>query len=199
MKHIPEQSGQLEAGSAQPTEIQNTVNWDSPKLELYESARCGTGVRTKNEIAKGETVGVFGGHIISLAERKALLPALEHFYFQVSDDLILTHISLEQIRQSKIEFINHSCEPNVGFRGQIELVALRDIEAGEAIAFDYATCTSEPEFKMECFCGTSACRKYVTGEDWKIPALQERYKGHFQPYLERKILGIRHGFSRSDR
>jgi len=169
-------------------EIQKTVNWDSPKLEFYESPECGIGVITKSEIAKGESVGIFGGHIVSLPERKILPAEMEHFYLQVSDDLTLTHISLEQVRHSKIEFINHSCEPNVGFSGQIELVAMRDIGAEETIAFDYATCTSEPEFKMECFCGAAGCRQYITGDDWKIPELQRKYKNYFQPYLERKML-----------
>lgn len=64
---------------------------------------------------------------------------------------------------------------------------MRDIRAGEVIAFDYATCTSEPEFTMECLCGARGCRGYVTGEDWKMPELREKYRGYFQPYLERKF------------
>jgi SET domain-containing protein len=28
-------------------------------------------------------------------------------------------------------FINHSCEPNVGFAGNIVLVAMRDVAAGD--------------------------------------------------------------------
>lgn len=168
-------------------EIQQTVNWDSPKLELYESFKCGTGVRARALIEKGESLGIFGGHIVPLAKRNLLARELEHFYFQVSDELILTHVSIEQVRQSKIEFINHSCEPNAGFRGQIELIALKNIEPREIISFDYAICTSETEFEMECFCEAGECRRRITGKDWKIPALQKKYKGYFQPYLERKI------------
>lgn len=191
MKHLFEHSlGRLsdfQTASSALAEIRQTVNWDSPKLKLYESPKFGMGVMARDQIAKGEGIGIFGGHIVPLS-RKGLLPAeLEHFYFQVSDDLILTHISLEQVRQSKIEFINHSCEPNVGFRGQIELVAMRDIQSGEIIAFDYATCTSEPEFRMGCFCEADNCRKFITGEDWKISELQKKYRGYFQPYLERKF------------
>ncbi|MDQ3800337.1 MAG: SET domain-containing protein-lysine N-methyltransferase [Acidobacteriota bacterium] len=183
----PADSESSESAAAALAEIERTVNWDSPKLELYESSRCGTGVRAGSSIEKGESIGIFGGHIVPL-EKRLLLPAgLEHFYFQVSDDLILTHLSMAHVRQSKIEFINHSCEPNAGFSGQIELVAMRAIQAGEAIGFDYAICTSEPEFRMECFCGAERCRAFITGEDWKNPALQKKYKGYFQPYLERKF------------
>ena len=35
-------------------------------------------------------------------------------------------------------FINHSCEPNVGFAGDIVLVAMRDISPGEELTTDYA-------------------------------------------------------------
>lgn len=191
MKHLFEHSlGRLsdfESASLALAEIQLTVNWDSPKLKLYESPKFGLGVRASERIAKGDGIGIFGGHIVPLS-RQGLLPAgLERFYFQVSDDLILTHISLEQVRQSKIEFINHSCEPNVGFSGQIELVAMRDIQSEEIISFDYAVCTSEPEFRMECFCEADSCRKFITGEDWTISELQKKYRGYFQPYLERKF------------
>ena len=170
-------------------EIQQTVNWDSPKLEFYESHGCGTGVRAGEAISKGERIGIFGGHIIALAQRSILPAELEQFYFQVSDDLVLTHISMEQVRHSKIEFINHSCEPNAGFNGQIELIAMKAIPSQEIITFDYALCTSEPDFRMECFCGAQRCRRYITGDDWKIYELQQRYEGYFQPYLERKIRG----------
>ncbi|HEV7857440.1 MAG TPA: SET domain-containing protein-lysine N-methyltransferase [Pyrinomonadaceae bacterium] len=167
--------------------ILQTVNWNSPKLEFYESNACGTGVRTREAMPLGESIGIFGGHVVPLSKRGMLPAGLEHFYFQVSDDLILTHISLEQVRRSKIEFINHSCAPNAGFSGQIELIAMREIKAREIITFDYALCTSEPEFRMECFCGAPGCRRYVTGEDWKSSGLQRKYRGYFQPYLARQI------------
>jgi hypothetical protein len=35
-------------------------------------------------------------------------------------------------------FINHSCDPNVGFAGDIVLVAMRDIRQGEELTADYA-------------------------------------------------------------
>jgi uncharacterized protein len=35
-------------------------------------------------------------------------------------------------------FINHSCEPNVGFAGNIVIVAMREVIAGEELTTDYA-------------------------------------------------------------
>ena len=83
--------------------------------------------------------------------------------------------------------MNHSCNPNAGLQGQITLVALRNIAAGEQICFDYAMSDAHPDFYLDCACGTPQCRGKVTGNDWMIPELQERYKGYFSPYIQRQI------------
>ena len=49
-------------------------------------------------------------------------------------------------------FLNHSCEPNVGFGGNIVLVAMSDIEAGEELSTDYAL-FDDYEGSMDCNCG----------------------------------------------
>ncbi|TPW10902.1 MAG: hypothetical protein FD127_3513 [Acidimicrobiaceae bacterium] len=30
----------------------------------------------------------------------------------------------------------------------------------------------------------------MTGDDWMVPELQLRYRGHFSPYLARRIAGL---------
>ena len=62
------------------------------------------------------------------------------------------------------DFINHSCEPNAGFRIEgttADLFSIRDIRAGEEILFDYATTLDEDDFTMVCQCGTPSCRKII--------------------------------------
>ena len=83
-------------------------------------------------------------------------------------------------------FSNHSCEPNLGVAGQVIFVAMRDIEAGEELTHDWAM-TDDDQNSMECHCGASTCRGTVTGQDWHRPDLQEKYRGFFSWYLERKI------------
>ena len=94
------------------------------------------------------------------------------------------------------DFINHSCEPTVGFLGQIGLVAMRDIAANEEISFDYAMCLHPvpglPRYEMHCCCGSLNCRQIVTENDWQVPELQLKYFGYFQPYLQQIILLKRH-------
>lgn len=64
-------------------------------------------------------------------------------------------------------YFNHSCEPNLGFNSEGDFVALRDIRKGVELAYDYGLAESNPKFKMVCHCGSKACRKIITGEDWK--------------------------------
>lgn len=90
------------------------------------------------------------------------------------------------------DFFNHSCDPNVGFRGQLFLVAMRAIAPDEEICFDYAMVVSESigsniVFQMDCRCQTSLCRKRITEEDWKLRELRHRYAGHFSQYLQERI------------
>ena len=78
---------------------------------------------------------------------------------------------------------NHSCDPNVGFTGQIGLVAMRDIHAGEELNFDYAMCDGSVYDEFDCYCGSGKCRGQVKGTDWSLPELWEKYDGYFMPYL----------------
>jgi hypothetical protein len=88
--------------------------------------------------------------------------------------------------ESVMLFINHSCEPNVGFAGNVVLVAMCDIDAGEELTTDYAM-FDDYEGSMDCTCGRPACRRRVDGRDWQRPDLQERYRGYFSWYLDRKM------------
>ena len=82
-------------------------------------------------------------------------------------------------------FLNHSCEPNVGFGGNIVLVAMSDIEAGEELSTDYAL-FDDYEGSMDCNCGRAACRRRIDGTG-RAPTLQERYRGYFSWYLDRQL------------
>jgi SET domain-containing protein len=62
-------------------------------------------------------------------------------------------------RWNLARYINHSCQPNampVGRRGGIVIIALRRIEPGEEITFDYGPEYFELFFEANCRC--NACR-----------------------------------------
>ncbi|MFO0828537.1 MAG: SET domain-containing protein [Phycisphaerales bacterium] len=49
-------------------------------------------------------------------------------------------------------FLNHSCAPNAAFAGRT-LVALRRIQAGDEITFDYNTTEADMATPFRCRCG----------------------------------------------
>jgi hypothetical protein len=63
---------------------------------------------------------------------------------------------------------------------------MRDIAAGEELTHDWAT-TDDEDYRMECRCGATTCRKIVTGKDWQKPELQKKYAGYMSWYLAERI------------
>jgi SET domain len=61
--------------------------------------------------------------------------------------------------KSPLDFINHSCEPNAAFGRKRQLVALAPIAAEDEITFDYSTSETDPDWTMDCSCGTPSCRR----------------------------------------
>ena len=64
---------------------------------------------------------------------------------------------------------------------------MRDVAAGEELCFDYAMSDTNDYDEFVCACDSATCRRLVTGGDWKLPELQERYRGYFSAYIERRI------------
>ena len=76
------------------------------------------------------------------------------------------------------DYVNHCCEPSCLLRStppRLELIAARDLDAGEEITFDYATCISTGPTLRVCLCGARNCRKSV-GTFWE---LDEGTQAHF--------------------
>jgi SET domain len=88
-------------------------------------------------------------------------------------------------------FMNHNCDPNVGFNKDGGFVVFRDVKAGEELSFDYGIAFSDPRFRLECKCGSADCRGLVTGNDWQLPDLQVRYSGFFMWEVQEKINAMR--------
>lgn len=163
------------------------IHWCSPKLERRATAATGCGIFAIAPIPKDELLVVWGGVIVITEELYRLPDFARDRSLQVDED----HHLCSGMLDHDADCVNHSCDPNAGLRGQISLVALRDILPDEQICFDYAMSDSHPEFTMPCACGSPLCRGKITGEDWQLPDLQQRYKGYFSPYLQRKIDALR--------
>ncbi len=141
----------------------------------------GRGVFAATPIRRGTLLAVWGGDVLTRAELDRQ-PPCQRLVLQIDED----HFLLSTC-EGPADWINHSCAPNAGLLGQVSLVALREIEPGEEICFDYATSDGCDYDEFDCCCASVQCRKRIRGDDWRRPELQLRYHGHFAPYLQQRI------------
>lgn len=156
------------------------------KVELRDS-KIGKGVFAKEKILKDEVITDFStgpGKLIKSEEADKLFKGENDHMIQTDDDLFFAATEDKEFEDT--DYINHSCDPNCGVRDSLKIVAMKDIEKDEEITFDYAMSESS-EYSIKCECGAINCRGKVTGDDWKIKELQEKYKGYFSDYLQNKI------------
>jgi uncharacterized protein len=162
------------------------LSYLSPKTEVHDSKIHGRGLFAIGDIAKDEIVAVKGGHIVDgKTLREEITPVLGPVEIQIDDDLFVAPMTDEE-RDLSMLYSNHSCDPNLGVRGEITFVAMRDIRAGEELTHDWAM-TDHDDYSIACNCGAPDCRKTLTGKDWQRRNLQKRYAGYFSAYLARKI------------
>ncbi|HZG51731.1 MAG TPA: SET domain-containing protein-lysine N-methyltransferase [Pyrinomonadaceae bacterium] len=161
------------------------LSYISPKAAVRESPIQGRGLFAVEAIGRDEIVAIKGGHVFdrgTLVEVERTLGAAE---IQIGEDLFIGPLAPSE-REGSMIYSNHSCEPNIGVRGQIIFLAMRDIAAGEELTHDWAT-TDDDTYRMECRCGAPACRKIITGQDWRRIELQEKYGHYMSWYLLEKI------------
>ncbi|MBI2055309.1 MAG: SET domain-containing protein-lysine N-methyltransferase [Candidatus Sungbacteria bacterium] len=163
-------------------------SWVNPKLEVRPSSIGGRGVFAREPIAKGELLTTSCGRVI---DTKTYYEEVTKYgwdsAFNIGPDKYLA--PFDPANPSADWPVNHSCEPNAIQATDDNMVARRDIVAGEEVTHDYATTEEDPDWRMECNCGTPNCRKVITGNDWKIPEVQKKYRGFFTNSIQQKIDG----------
>ena len=144
----------------------------------------GRDVVASRAIPAGEVIVIWSGIPMSTAQVEALPEREKDFILQTDDDVFLV-TPLDELCTA--DFVNHSCRPNCGLRDAVTLVAMRNIDVGESITFDYAMSDANSIVEFECRCGADECRGRVTGSDWMLQDLQARYAGWFAPHVQRRI------------
>jgi SET domain-containing protein len=173
-------------------------------VELKESGIGGLGLFATGLIRQGEIVWEDTEFSTTTRELKTSAQVMEmdpsirtswiHFSTQVEEDLFEGTSDSKEAMKDAAFFWNHSCDPNTWFNNDTQMEAIRDIQPGEELTFDYATFQTfvwpeeirrhaSPQ-TIKCLCGTKACRGKVSGDDWKLPELRRKYAGHFIPYIQ---------------
>lgn len=166
------------------SQLSSSYSWINPKLAVQHVQSSGLGIYTQDHISPGERLIVYGGTIMTETEIVSLNTTQITYALQIDTDLWLSSNILNGYEKS--DYVNHSCDPNAGFKTPITLVALRNINMGEEVTIDYAMVVERfiGMSDFSCLCKASNCRKIVSGNDWKRKDLQQKYHGYFSPYLQ---------------
>jgi uncharacterized protein len=138
----------------------------TPLYIVKESPIHGRGVFARRPIAAGERIIEYTGEIITSDEsaRRAEAsggPINHTFFFSLADGNLIDGGS----NGNDARFINHSCDPNCEAYeedGRVFIHALRDIEQGEELNYNYALiyeARHTPAIKkaFACHCGAANC------------------------------------------
>lgn len=153
--------------AARHAAIQAEVPTHGRRTQVRESGVHGKGVYAIRPIKAGDRVLEYKGEIITWEEaldRHPHDPSQPNhtFYFHLDDG----HVIDGKYKGNSAKWINHSCDPNLEAEqdgDRVFLNALRDIEPGEELFFDYGLIIDArltPKLKKEyaCWCGSPKCR-----------------------------------------
>jgi uncharacterized protein len=166
-----------------------TTSWYDARVEIRPSLIQGGGMFARRPIQAGEIVAIVGGTVMTEDEFYAYIATTSRFNAtQIGEHLHL--VDLIQAPETVAGSINHSCDSNLWLQDEVTIVARRAIASGEELTLDYALTTVEPHWQLDqpCQCGTTACRHTIRGTDWQLPDVQQRYQGHFAPFINERIL-----------
>jgi uncharacterized protein len=137
------------------------------RIKVRKSGVHGKGVFSAAKLKKGEVLIEYLGEVISWKEALRRHPHdpkdPDHtFYFHIDDK----HVIDAKFGGNAARWINHACTPNCEadeIDGRIFIKALKKIEPGLELFYDYGLIIDEPYTKklkkqFECRCGTEGCR-----------------------------------------
>jgi uncharacterized protein len=143
------------------------------------SAIHSTGIFAKSDIAKGTRIIEYVGEKITNTEAGRRVDASQDknrhdrshgavYIFELNQRYAIDG----NVPYNLARHINHSCDPNAKtdvIRGKIWIIAVRDIQKGEEITYNYAYDFSDDYKDHPCRCGTARCVGYILKEDlWPL-------------------------------
>jgi uncharacterized protein len=142
-------------------------------VEVAAAGAKGRGVFAVREFLCGETV-IVGRAVDYPSTRTRMSVQLEWG----------RHVEMD----APATLLNHSCAPNLGVAENAwcayDFVALRDILAGEELAFDYAMTEHSLLTPLTCHCGSAACQGEIRSWSRRDAEWREQNAKWIAPYLQ---------------
>jgi uncharacterized protein len=132
------------------------------QIEVRKSRVHGQGVFAMQFIPEGSRIIEYTGERVSWEAAPDDDSNPHTFNFGLENGDVIN----PEIGGNDARWINHSCEPNceaIDEDDRIFIYAIRDIQPGEELLYDYRLeidepITEEAKKKFECLCGASNCR-----------------------------------------
>jgi SET domain-containing protein len=134
------------------------------RLRVGKSGIHGKGVFAAQEIKQGTRILEYIGEKISPAEATRRIAHGNCYIFFFDQHCDIDGNTLKNTAR----YINHSCDPNCEsdiIAGHIWILALRDIQAGEELTYDYGY-ELEGYEKRPCNCGAKHCCGYMLDQEY---------------------------------
>lgn len=172
---------------------QNIQKQMNAPVDVFRTKDKGYGIKAISPINKGSFIMEYTGEVITKDEYETRLAM--HY----SNDTNFYCISLEKgyVIDSRnmgnlCRFVNHSCLPNCHMQKwkvdgfvRLALYAMKNIEMGEELTWDYDFTWYGSSSPQLCFCGTHVCKKIIGQVTNEIPT--ENIEGEqsiIEPFIE---------------
>lgn len=172
-------------------------------LQIFETRKCGFGVRSTKNIVEGQFIDVYLGEVLTdeeVSKREAAAEEDTPSYVMTLDNFITDPQAMFHVDGanygSVMRFVNHSCNPNcktytVVMSGgskhlyHVGFYAIKDIKAGTELTIDYDPLATTEEIDeverlelgdeiVRCQCGEPNCRKRLWAKGKEKRARRKR-------------------------
>lgn len=154
-------------------------------MQITEKTNVASFAEIREDLASGSKslhtiVEFMPGQLVSKFEPKTILETPNYLTVQAGNN---QHIMLDP---DFLQYINHSCDPNVDFDpSNCTVTAKRKIAVGEELTFFYPSTEWSMAQGFTCLCQSKKCLGYIQGAAYLSLNTLTSYK--FSRYIQQRI------------
>lgn len=156
---------------------------ESKKIYVGKSIIHGKGLFSRENIKRGEIVFMLSGNIVKFypTARKV---HIGNSWFGYNKNVWIDP-------DYPFNYLNHSCNPNLGIYGKMKFVALKNIKRGVELTFDYSTSEYDLHWGkrgIKCNCGSRVCRRHIRSIQFLPKKIFKKYLPYIPKYFQNVYL-----------
>ena len=154
------------------------------KIYIGKSKVHGKGVFASRDIKKDEIVSLIKGKIVNWVVVDKKTSAYGPNWIGCGKNKWIDP-------EPPFNYLNHSCNPNIGRKGLRTIVALKNIKKGEEISIDYSVTEHDQLWQLDkrCKCGSKSCRKVIKSIQFLPKKVYNRYVSYVPNFFQKVYIG----------